>query len=71
MKPATFAGGCFWCMELPFDKIEGVVSTTTGYTGCFAETRDQPPGGLPSNSQEMPVPPSPLYPLGFLARYCW
>ena len=30
---ATFAGGCFWCMEPPFDKIEGVVSTTSGYTG--------------------------------------
>ena len=30
---AIFAGGCFWCMEPPFDKIEGVVSTTSGYTG--------------------------------------
>jgi peptide-methionine (S)-S-oxide reductase len=30
---ATFAGGCFWCMEGPFDKLEGVVSTTSGYTG--------------------------------------
>jgi peptide-methionine (S)-S-oxide reductase len=30
---ATFAGGCFWCMEPPFDKMEGVVSTTSGYTG--------------------------------------
>lgn len=30
---ATFAGGCFWCMEFPFDKIEGVLSTTSGYTG--------------------------------------
>lgn len=30
---ATFAGGCFWCMEPPFDKTEGVVSTTSGYTG--------------------------------------
>jgi peptide-methionine (S)-S-oxide reductase len=30
---ATFAGGCFWCMEAPFDKLEGVVSTTSGYTG--------------------------------------
>ena len=30
---AIFAGGCFWCMEPPFDKIEGVISTTSGYTG--------------------------------------
>ena len=30
---ATFAGGCFWCMEQPFDKIDGVLATTSGYTG--------------------------------------
>jgi peptide-methionine (S)-S-oxide reductase len=30
---ATFAGGCFWCMEHPFDQIPGVVSVTSGYTG--------------------------------------
>jgi peptide-methionine (S)-S-oxide reductase len=30
---ATFAGGCFWCMEKPFDELAGVVSTTSGYTG--------------------------------------
>ena len=28
---ATFAGGCFWCMEPPFDELEGVISTTSGY----------------------------------------
>lgn len=33
LETATFAGGCFWCMEPPFDKLEGVVSTTAGYTG--------------------------------------
>lgn len=33
LETATFAGGCFWCMEPPFDKLEGVVSTTSGYTG--------------------------------------
>jgi len=31
-QTATFAGGCFWCMEPPFDKIDGVISTTSGYT---------------------------------------
>lgn len=30
---ATFAGGCFWCMEGPFDELDGVLSTTSGYTG--------------------------------------
>lgn len=30
---ATFAGGCFWCMQPPFDKLEGVVATTVGYSG--------------------------------------
>jgi len=30
---ATFAGGCFWCMEADFEKIEGVTSVTSGYTG--------------------------------------
>jgi len=33
LATATFAGGCFWCMEPPFDKLEGVHSTTSGYTG--------------------------------------
>jgi len=33
MKQATFAGGCFWCMQHPFDALDGVVSTTVGYTG--------------------------------------
>ena len=32
-EKATFAGGCFWCMEAPFDKLPGVVSVTSGYTG--------------------------------------
>ena len=30
---ATFAGGCFWCMEKPFEKVEGVDSVVSGYTG--------------------------------------
>lgn len=33
LETATFAGGCFWCMEPPFDKLDGVVSVTSGYTG--------------------------------------
>jgi len=37
LKTAVFAGGCFWCMEPPFDELEGVLSTTSGYTGGHAE----------------------------------
>lgn len=33
LAKATFAGGCFWCIEAPFDKVEGVVSAISGYTG--------------------------------------
>ena len=33
LEKATFAGGCFWCMEHPFDELPGVISVTPGYTG--------------------------------------
>jgi peptide-methionine (S)-S-oxide reductase len=33
LETATFAGGCFWCMEAPFDRLPGVMSVTAGYTG--------------------------------------
>ena len=36
-QKATFAGGCFWCMEKPFEQVEGVVSVTSGYTGGKSE----------------------------------
>ena len=34
---ATFAGGCFWCMEPPFEKLEGVSAVVSGYTGGKTE----------------------------------
>lgn len=37
LEKATFAGGCFWCMEPPFEKLDGVVSVTSGYTGGTKE----------------------------------
>jgi peptide-methionine (S)-S-oxide reductase len=33
LETAIFAGGCFWCMEPPYDQLPGVVSTTSGYIG--------------------------------------
>ena len=32
---AVFAGGCFWCMEPPYDVLKGVLKTTSGFTGGF------------------------------------
>ncbi len=36
-RTALFAGGCFWCMEKPFEELDGVVSVTSGYTGGRTE----------------------------------
>ena len=36
-ETATFAGGCFWCMEPPFENIDGVIDVTVGYTGGHVE----------------------------------
>jgi len=36
-KKAIFAGGCFWCIQTPYDKAKGVVKTVVGYTGGSAE----------------------------------
>ena len=47
LEVATFAGGCFWCMEEAFDELAGVVSTTSGYTGGRVDepTYEQVSGG--------------------------
>ena len=34
---ATLAGGCFWCMEAPFEKLDGVSAVISGYTGGHQE----------------------------------
>ena len=41
-KEAVFAGGCFWCMEEAFDKVPGVLKTTSGYSGGSADTATYP-----------------------------
>ena len=35
---AVFAGGCFWCMEPPYDRLDGVIATISGYTGGHTES---------------------------------
>ena len=37
LEKATFAGGCFWCMEHPFEKVDGVIDVVSGYTGGTKE----------------------------------
>ena len=39
-KTALFAGGCFWCIEADFEKLDGVVDVVSGYTGGAANTAD-------------------------------
>ena len=38
LATAVFAGGCFWCMEPPYDALDGVVSTTSGFMGGHVES---------------------------------
>jgi peptide-methionine (S)-S-oxide reductase len=54
---ATFAGGCFWCMEAPFDKVSGVISTTSGYAGGSVEnpTYEQVSAGVTGHAEVVQV----------------
>lgn len=40
IETATFAGGCFWCMQPCFDSLEGIVETVVGYTGGTVDSPD-------------------------------
>ncbi len=54
---ATFAGGCFWCMESPFDELDGVISTTSGYTGGHTKnpTYEQVSGGGTGHAESVEI----------------
>ena len=54
---ATFAGGCFWCMEPPYDKLDGVISTTSGYTGGQKKnpTYEEVSGGTTGHAEAVQV----------------
>ncbi len=54
---ATFAGGCFWCMEPPFDKLDGVLSTISGYTGGTVQrpTYEQVSAGRTGHAEAVQV----------------
>lgn len=56
-QKATFAGGCFWCMQPPFDKLEGVISTTVGYAGGKEEnpTYEQVSAGITGHVEAFQV----------------
>src|SRR2546430_5072741 len=61
---ATFAGGGFWCMQPPFEKLEGVISTTVGYTGGHTKnpTYEEGSAGGPRHPQRGQIglcPPKP------------
>ena len=54
---AVFAGGCFWCMEAPFDTLAGVVSSTSGYSGGKAKnpTYDQVSSGVTGHAEAVQI----------------
>lgn len=56
-QKATFAAGCFWCLEKPFDKLEGVHSTISGYTGGQEKnpTYQEVAGGQTGHTEAMRV----------------
>src|SRR5688500_17790061 len=54
---ATFAGGCFWCMEPPFDEVDGVGSTVSGYTGGMRQnpTYEQVSAGRTGHTEAVEI----------------
>ena len=54
---ATFAGGCFWCMEPPYDELPGVLATTSGYIGGHQEnpTYEQVSSGSTGHTEAVQI----------------
>lgn len=73
-KRAIFAGGCFWCTEAAFDLVDGVIKTTSGYTGGTIEnpTYEQVSSGKSGHTEALEVTYDPAqvdYP--FLLDVFW
>lgn len=62
LRKATFAGGCFWCMEPAFDKLEGVVSVTPGYTGGHKKnpTYEEVSSGVTGHAESVQIVYDPM-----------
>ena len=56
-KTAIFAGGCFWCMEPPFEKLDGVLAVISGYTGgkVVNPTYEQVSGGGTGHAEAVQI----------------
>lgn len=71
---AIFAGGCFWCMEEAFDKLPGVISTTSGYTGGRVKNPgyEQVSSGQTGHAEAVEVEYDPAkVSYGKLVEYFW
>jgi peptide methionine sulfoxide reductase msrA/msrB len=57
LEKATFAGGCFWCMEPPYEKLDGVIEVVTGYTGGDTEdpTYDEVSSGITGHAEAVQI----------------
>lgn len=57
LELATFAGGCFWCMEAPFDRLPGVLAVAVGYTGGTVKdpTYEQVSAGMTGHAEAVQI----------------